>query len=341
MAAERIRYRKLPGHRRGLINGSTVWLAPDHILLVKSMRFKEEYKRFYLRDIQAIAIAKTSRFHISTLGLLVIALWIVLLLFSFRFDAMTLWVWIAALAIAAAWFYVSMERSCTCRIYTAVSSDPLPSVYRTWIARKFLLALEGRIREVQGELDPGWVEAVEERLVGPEAVRDAVRVPPPPPLLEGQPIEPVTPLIAAAPLTGRNMTVASIILLVAILLEVGVGVLMFYGNSLAAGWAFISLLGIQIVASIFVFLDRSKGRLRAPIHRVAIAKLIWLTLLFYSNTIANSVAKITMASATQTLAPGNDLLLGLDTFLSAAFFLAGAFMTFRPVAARQTSILGN
>src|SRR5580704_15159324 len=59
-------YRKLPGRRRGFIQKSSVWAGPDHLLLVRGSRFRDEYKRFYYRDVQAIAVARAPRFHIST-----------------------------------------------------------------------------------------------------------------------------------------------------------------------------------------------------------------------------------------------------------------------------------
>ncbi len=168
MAAEPVRYRKLPGHRRGLINGSSVWLGPDHLLLVKSQRFKEEYKRYYLRDIQAIAIARTGRFHVSSRSLVLGAFWFIAFVASLTFPALMPVVWGAALVMVFSWLYISIDRSCICRIYTAVSSDALPSVYRTWTARRFLAAVEPRIREVQGEIDPAWLAAEDQQRVGPE-----------------------------------------------------------------------------------------------------------------------------------------------------------------------------
>ena len=71
MEPNRERYRKLPGRRRGFIFGSSVWMGSDHLLLVKSARFREEYKRFYFRDIQAIVTANAPRFHISTRAALI------------------------------------------------------------------------------------------------------------------------------------------------------------------------------------------------------------------------------------------------------------------------------
>ena len=48
--ADRIHYRKLPGHRRGFFRSSSAWLGPDYLLAVNSIRFREEYKR-YVTDL--------------------------------------------------------------------------------------------------------------------------------------------------------------------------------------------------------------------------------------------------------------------------------------------------
>ena len=142
-------YRKLPGHRRGFLQGASLWLAPDHILSVKSMRFREEYKRFHLRDIQAIVIAKRPRMHVSTGAAVVIALWLVLYFIARnRAPWAPIVLWSAAVLLVGGWLYVSLARSCSCRLYTAVSRDALPSIYRTWTARQFLAEVEPRIREV-------------------------------------------------------------------------------------------------------------------------------------------------------------------------------------------------
>ena len=47
MAAVEEKYRRLPGRRRGVISGASLWMGSDHILLVRSAWFREEYKRFY------------------------------------------------------------------------------------------------------------------------------------------------------------------------------------------------------------------------------------------------------------------------------------------------------
>src|SRR6266849_5352271 len=51
-------YQRLTGRKRTLLGYSQLWLGPDHLLLVKSTRFAEEYQRFALADIQAITLTE-------------------------------------------------------------------------------------------------------------------------------------------------------------------------------------------------------------------------------------------------------------------------------------------
>ncbi len=167
---ERIRNKRLPGRRRGLINGSSLWLGPDHLLHVRSSRFREEYKRYHLSDIQSIALAEAPRFHLSTRSMLIATVWLAALALSSApfIGNWAVWVlWSLAAALVATWVYVSASRSCVCRIYTAVSSDDLPSLYRNWTARKCIEQIRARIAEVQGELTEDWADGVESRRIGP------------------------------------------------------------------------------------------------------------------------------------------------------------------------------
>jgi len=170
MAAEREPYRKLPGQRRGILRGASLWMGSDHLLSVKSLRFREEYKRFHLADVQAIVVARGPRFHLSTRSMGIACLWLIVFL-----STRSPWPWMsavmgsAAVCLVGAWVYACYARSCRCRIYTAVSREELPSIYRTWTARKFLEEVEPRIREVQGVLPSDWAEAIESHELGPGA----------------------------------------------------------------------------------------------------------------------------------------------------------------------------
>ncbi len=181
--ADQLHYRKLPGHRRGFVWGASVWLGADHLLLVRSMRFREEYKRYQLRDIQAIVVAKAPRFHISTRSATIAALLGIAFLITRPAELRTGIPFAAIFGILAAglllaWLVISAAFSCCCRIYTAVSSDELPSLYRTWTARQFLSQMEPLIDQAQGALDASYAQAVANRTIGPpEAAAATAAIP--------------------------------------------------------------------------------------------------------------------------------------------------------------------
>ena len=293
MEPNRERYRKLPGRRRGFIFGSSVWMASDHLLLVKSARFREEYRRFYFRDIQAIVTAKAPRFHISTRAALIAALWGVAfglagafeafaaIRFGARFVGVAVWFpWATAAGLAAAWVYVSAARSCRCRIYTAVSSEELPSLYRTWTARRLLAKVEPAVAQAQGAIVGDWAEAVEDLRIGPPAEgriglmmpgAAAPLAPPPPPAQ-----------------TARNPVS---FFFVAILCLGGLADLLTLHASVNAGhWILMGFLVSQTAAAVAVMVQNYLGRLRPAMRNLAIAFLVAVGIWYYAVQMAAAVA---------------------------------------------------
>jgi len=179
--AERIRYKKLPGHRRGFIRGASLWLGPDHVLAVNSLRFREEYKRYYFRDIQALVVARSPRFHLSTRAAVLGFFWLIAFASFYQLPYGALVVGILGVLLVASWVYFSAVCSCTCRIHTAVSQDRLPSVYRIWVARRFLRVLEPHIFGVQGSLEQPLADLETVRIGPAEQVAESVAPPPPAP----------------------------------------------------------------------------------------------------------------------------------------------------------------
>jgi hypothetical protein len=147
-----IRYRKLPGKRRGLFKRSSVWLAPDHILLIEGSRIRETYKRIYLRDIQGLIIMKRPRFLIQAPTLL-ISLAFVIAPLVWLPAAWRAAYWLsAALLLAAGLVYLYVAAFFYgCRFYlaTAVGNVFAPSVFRIWQARRFSERVRPLILEAQ------------------------------------------------------------------------------------------------------------------------------------------------------------------------------------------------
>ncbi len=285
MEPDRIRYRKLPGRRRGFIFGSSVWMGPDHLLLVKSARFREEYRRFHFRDIQAIVVAKAPRFHISTRAALIGTLWLYsLLLANMGLPLVVkLVVGLWGVVLVADWVYVSAVRSCRCRIYTAVSSEELPSVYRASIARRFLAEVEPVLAQTQGVIEGDWAEAVEHREIGPPAIgrigftMPGASGPPPPP-----PLQPPSALPARTPTS---------ILFVALLCLGGLADLLAMRASATAGhWILLGFLMAQMATVPVVMVQSYQGKLCTAMRNLAIAFLVSVGVWYYAVQVAAAAA---------------------------------------------------
>ncbi len=145
-------YRKLPG-RGGVRKSCRVWLAADHLLMIFSTMFNQEFKRFYLRDIQAITVRKTNTAFIWTGACLTFAGFFVLLSFGLK-DTVGVWVLrsIAGFFLLCAALNAIGGGSCIAEIKTAVSTEELSSLKRLRHARKTLAILRPLIDEAQGKM---------------------------------------------------------------------------------------------------------------------------------------------------------------------------------------------
>jgi hypothetical protein len=325
-------YRKLPGTRRGFIQKSSVWAGPDHLLLVRGSRFREEYKRFYYRDVQAIAVARAPRFHISTRSGL-IAYIIVLACFltvvrgyNGPVEYALAGLGLVTLALAGLWIGISATQSCRCRIYTAVSSDELPSVYRIWTARKFLADVEPLIAQTQGTIVGEWAVAAEQRDVGPAITAGA-------PL--GTPE--VKPEFVPQRALASDLFLAS---LAADGLAKIVPLSGFLGNWLPFVMELLTMAG-----AIAVIVQHNRGRLRAGMQRVAIASLVAFGLLYYIQSGAAGMSAALTAARTgkrtvATAYPQSRLVQQVGAGIDAILIIVGLMVSLRQDEDRRRGLLG-
>jgi hypothetical protein len=265
------------------------------MLLVRGTRFRDEYKRFYYRDVQAIAIARAPRFHISTRAALIASI-ILAAGFSSMLRSRSEYAresalaacGVAALALAAVWVYVSAAQSCRCRIYTAVSGDELPSVYRLWTARKFLAQVEPLIAQTQGTIAGEWAMAAEERTVGPPLAGHALR--------ERMPaVE-----LGQAGLPRRALATD---LFLASLFADAVVKLVPLPPALNS-WLPFTMPLVTIAGAIAVIAQHHRGRLKTGMNRVAVASLAAFGILYYVQSLSAGIAAGVTAAKTgkQTMA---------------------------------------
>jgi hypothetical protein len=272
VAETRQNYHKLPGRRRGFVFSASLWAGADHLLSVKSARFQEQYKRFYFRDIQAIVVTKSPRWVVSTpvfagAALLLTAVLIVRMLLPVLTD----WLWLLLAALTGAWIYVSAAQSCTCRMYTAVSREDLPSIYRMWTARKALAELEQRIAQVQGVFPENWAEAVDLRTLGPAAPANSAAA------------------AGRRAATAHSRTWVSDIFLASLFADAVVTMLQINSRSPWLANLSMPLTVVQMASAIGIFVQRYRGELRIGMQRLAIAALLFIGGITYAQMIGDTM----------------------------------------------------
>lgn len=164
MAGTQREYRRLPGGgiKRGSFFAftairSNLWAGSDHLLLVSSTGFTEEYRRFYYRDIQAFLVRKTGRGAAwSFISAAVLAL-LALLAFTRAPISRDGFFWFWTLFLGIPFLIVLLVNllkgpTCVCHIQTAVSREELPSLARMRTARKALAIVRPLIEAAQGRL---------------------------------------------------------------------------------------------------------------------------------------------------------------------------------------------
>jgi hypothetical protein len=154
-------YTKLTPTKRSIFGYTRLWLASDHILLLNSSRFAEDYKRFSFSDIQSIVITELPPRIVPRVMMILAALaWMG---FSALVDiAFFRWFFIVTGAGALLVPIVDIARGprCRCTLHTRVSKERLEPVSRMAIARRFLAVVQPRIEAVQGALSVDQIAAV-------------------------------------------------------------------------------------------------------------------------------------------------------------------------------------
>jgi len=170
-------YRRLTGRKRTLLGYSQLWLAPDHLLLLKSTRFVEQYQRFALADIQAIVVTERPDRTVAQIAAAGAAILWTLLALAVP-STFVKWFFLSSggIAIAAAIADILRGPRCHCLLQTAVSRERLAPVSRIRTARVLLAELGPAIEAVQGRMEALPVETP----APPQATAPPPEVPQPP-----------------------------------------------------------------------------------------------------------------------------------------------------------------
>jgi hypothetical protein len=151
-------YRRLKAGGYGPFGSSSYWLGPDHLLVVVMASYAESYRRFLLSDIQAFVVTRNKARLLwgSGFGLLAVPSLVGgLALTSSQPIAAGIMLGLAGLFGALLLVNWLRGPTCSCSLWTAVQSSPLPNITRWRRAEALLKELTPRVLEAQAGLVPG------------------------------------------------------------------------------------------------------------------------------------------------------------------------------------------
>ncbi|MCC6794697.1 MAG: hypothetical protein IT366_06215 [Candidatus Hydrogenedentes bacterium] len=148
-------YQPLPGKTGRVLEEQRLFLAEDHLLVATRSINRETYKRFYLTDIQAITIQRTSDGVVANIFLGVLAGLFGVLVLSAVLNAWPVFVQIIFTVVAALFLGCTLLNSafgptCKCHILSAVHEEPLRCLGRLHTAQRVVNYLKAIIEGVQG-----------------------------------------------------------------------------------------------------------------------------------------------------------------------------------------------
>jgi len=169
---------------------SSLWLGSDHLLRIDSTGYTENYRRFFLRDIQAVIIRKTIGMQIRTLIHGVLALTMMMFALGVS-DPIWIGIWWGMTSLFLVLLIVNLLRGpcCAFHIKTAVQLESIPSITRMRKAHEVLERLRPLLVAAQGQVSR------EEILIRLQGAAQAVTTEP----AADEPIPTAIPLASAIP----------------------------------------------------------------------------------------------------------------------------------------------
>lgn len=155
MAKDERIYQRLTRPKVGLASYSSLWLGPDHLMLVKSTGYTEEYLRYNFSDIQAFMLGPSSRRMFWNLGWGALAFTFGILVLNGLLRHSTPIASSIGLVIVAVFFLINylLGPSCSVFLVTRVQTVWLPIVRRGKFDR-IVQRVQPLIEAAQADLQP-------------------------------------------------------------------------------------------------------------------------------------------------------------------------------------------
>ena len=147
-------YKKLSGRGRTWSGHARIWQGEDHLLLVLTSGYVENYRRFFFKDIQGIVVQRThmGKTWNGIWGGLGLFLGLLALLVPDDVGKIVL-ACLAAPFVIGLVINLALGPTCACYIRTAVQTERVPAISRRRTAEKFIARVEPLIVASQGELN--------------------------------------------------------------------------------------------------------------------------------------------------------------------------------------------
>jgi hypothetical protein len=182
MPTPKLKYRRLPGTGMAVARRSTLWLGDDHLLVIRSSGYSEDYKRFYFRDIQAFVIRRTDSGRVVNAVFGVLAVPPLIAALTTSGGWLVFWFIVTAFFLLLLLLNTLYGPTCVTHLRTAVQTEELASLGRLPRARKVLARLRPLIAQAQGELNPAVIPARMAELAKPPVAAAAAPTEPSAPI---------------------------------------------------------------------------------------------------------------------------------------------------------------
>jgi hypothetical protein len=150
-------YQRLTRSRAGLGTYTSLWLGPDHLLLVTSSGYSESYQRFYFRDIQCLVIGESPRFALfnAILGCILLFCAIPALILAGTGSGVSPWILLPVVPTVLFLIYnLALGPTCRVTLMTGVQTLRLRPLSRRRRARKVIARLAPLVEAAQAALVP-------------------------------------------------------------------------------------------------------------------------------------------------------------------------------------------
>lgn len=149
-------YRRLTRAKSRLGGYTHLWLGPDHLLLVESTGWTENYRRFYFRDLQGFYLQPNWRMLSRALVFGGLAAFVGLLVQLASGSAVATTIVMGILLVPFIW-NLALGPGCWVYAVTAVQVTRLDSITRVRKARRVVARVQPLVVAAQSELVPPLV----------------------------------------------------------------------------------------------------------------------------------------------------------------------------------------